>query len=47
MIDYNARLSAAILGVRVVRVQLQPAQALINVEVSKVAQSVTVMIQDA
>jgi tetratricopeptide (TPR) repeat protein len=46
MIDYNARLSAAILGVGVALVQIQPAQALTKVEVSKVAQSVTVMIQD-
>jgi S1-C subfamily serine protease len=46
MIDYNARLSAAILGVSVALVQMQPAQALTKVEVSKVAQSVTVMIQD-
>jgi S1-C subfamily serine protease len=46
MIDYNARLSAAILGVSVALVQIQPAQALTKVEVSKVAQSVTVMIQD-
>jgi tetratricopeptide (TPR) repeat protein len=47
MIDYNARLSAAILGVGVALVQIQPAQALTKVEVSKVAQSVTVMIQNA
>jgi S1-C subfamily serine protease len=47
MIDYNARLSAAILGVGVALVQMQPAQALTKVEVSKVAQSVTVMIQNA
>jgi hypothetical protein len=47
MIDYNARLSAAILGVSVALVQMQPAQALTKVEVSKVAQSVTVMIQDS
>jgi tetratricopeptide (TPR) repeat protein len=46
MIDYNARLSAAILGVSVALVQMQTAQALTKVEVSKVAQSVTVMIQD-
>jgi tetratricopeptide (TPR) repeat protein len=46
MIDYNARLSAAILGVGVALVQIQPTQALTKVEVSKVAQSVTVMIQD-
>jgi S1-C subfamily serine protease len=46
MIDYNARLSAAILGVSVALVQIQPAQALTKVEVSKIAQSVTVMIQD-
>jgi tetratricopeptide (TPR) repeat protein len=47
MIDYNARLSAAILGVGVALVQNLPAQALTKVEVSKVAQSVTVMIQNA
>jgi tetratricopeptide (TPR) repeat protein len=47
MINYNARLSAAILGVGVALVQIQPAQALTKVEVSKVAQSVTVMIQNA
>jgi tetratricopeptide (TPR) repeat protein len=47
MIDYNARLSAAILGVGFALVQMQPAQALTKVEVSKVAQSVTVMIQNA
>jgi tetratricopeptide (TPR) repeat protein len=47
MINYNARLSAAILGVGVALVQMQPAQALTKVEVSKVAQSVTVMIQNA
>jgi tetratricopeptide (TPR) repeat protein len=47
MIDYNARLSAAILGVGVALVQMQPAQALTKVEVSKVAQSITVMIQNA
>jgi tetratricopeptide (TPR) repeat protein len=47
MIDYNARLSAAILGVGFALVQIQPAQALTKVEVSKVAQSVTVMIQNA
>ncbi|NJM74590.1 MAG: trypsin-like peptidase domain-containing protein [Acaryochloridaceae cyanobacterium RU_4_10] len=46
MIDYNARLSATILGVGVALVQIQSAQALTKVEVSKVAQSVTVMIQD-
>jgi S1-C subfamily serine protease len=46
MIDYNARLSAAILGVSVALVQMQPAQALTKVEVSKVAQSITVMIQN-
>jgi tetratricopeptide (TPR) repeat protein len=37
---------AAILGVGVALVQIQPTQALTKVEVSKVAQSVTVMIQD-
>jgi tetratricopeptide (TPR) repeat protein len=47
MIDYNARLSAAILGVGFALVQSLPAQALTKVEVSKVAQSVTVMIQNA
>jgi tetratricopeptide (TPR) repeat protein len=47
MINYNARLSAAILGVSVALVQMQPAQALTKVEVSKVAQSITVMIQNA
>jgi tetratricopeptide (TPR) repeat protein len=47
MIDYNARLSAAILGVGFALVQSLPAQALTKVEVGKVAQSVTVMIQNA
>jgi tetratricopeptide (TPR) repeat protein len=46
MIDYNARLSAAILGVGVALVQMQSAQALTKVEVSKVVQSITVMIQN-
>jgi hypothetical protein len=46
MIDYNARLSAAILGAGVALVQIQTAQALTKVEVSKVAQSITVMIQN-
>jgi tetratricopeptide (TPR) repeat protein len=47
MIDYNARLSAAILGVGFALVQMQPAQSLTKVEVGKVAQSITVMIQNA
>jgi tetratricopeptide (TPR) repeat protein len=47
MIDFNARLSAAILGAGFALVQMQPAQALTKVEVSKVAQSITVMIQNA
>ncbi len=47
MTHYNARLSAAILGMGVALVQMQPAQALTKVEVSKVAQSITVMIQNA
>jgi tetratricopeptide (TPR) repeat protein len=47
MIDYNARLSAAILGVGFALVQMQPAQSLTKVEVGKVAQSITVMIQSA
>jgi tetratricopeptide (TPR) repeat protein len=47
MINYKAKLSAAILGVGVVLVQMQPAHALTKVEVSKAAQSVTVMIQNA
>jgi lipoprotein NlpI len=44
--NYSARLTA-LLGVSVALVQMQPAQALSKVEVSKVAQSVTVMIQNA
>jgi tetratricopeptide (TPR) repeat protein len=47
MIDYNAGLSAAILGVSVALVQSLSAQALTKIEVSKVAQRVTVMIQNA
>jgi S1-C subfamily serine protease len=47
MIDYNARLSAAILGMGVALVQIQSAQALTKVEASKVAKSITVMIQNA
>jgi tetratricopeptide (TPR) repeat protein len=47
MIDYNTRLSAAILSVSVALVQMQPAQALTHSEVSKIAQSITVMIQNA
>jgi tetratricopeptide (TPR) repeat protein len=47
MIHYKAKLSAAILGVGVALVQMQPAHALNKVEVSKVAQSITVMIQNA
>jgi tetratricopeptide (TPR) repeat protein len=47
MTHYNARLSAAILGVGFALVQVQSAQALTKVEVSKIAQSVTVMIQNA
>ncbi len=43
---YSARLTA-LLGVSVALVQVQPTQALTSVEVSKVAQSVTVMIQNA
>jgi tetratricopeptide (TPR) repeat protein len=41
------RLTAAILGVSFALVQMQTAQALTKVEVSKIAQSVTVMIQSA
>jgi tetratricopeptide (TPR) repeat protein len=44
--NYSARLTA-LLGVSVALVQMQPAQALSKVEVSKVTQSVTVMIQNA
>jgi S1-C subfamily serine protease len=44
--NYSARLTA-LLGVSVALVQMQPAQALTKVEVSKMAQSVTVMIQNA
>lgn len=47
MIDYNARLSNAILGVGFAIVQVQAAQALTNTEASKVAKSITVMIQNA
>jgi tetratricopeptide (TPR) repeat protein len=46
MMNYSRSL-AAILGVGVVLVQMQPAQSLTKVEVSKVAQGVTVMIQNA
>jgi hypothetical protein len=46
MTNYNTKLSAAILGVGFALVQMQPAQALTKVEVSKVAQSVTIMIQN-
>jgi S1-C subfamily serine protease len=44
--NYSARLTA-LFGVGVALVQIQSAQALTKVEVSKVAQSVTVMIQNA
>jgi serine protease Do len=47
MIDYNARLSAAILGVGFALVQVQAAHALTKPEVSKVAKGITVMIQNA
>jgi S1-C subfamily serine protease len=46
MMNYSHSL-AAILGVGVALVQMQPAQSLTKVEVSKVAQGVTVMIQNA
>jgi tetratricopeptide (TPR) repeat protein len=46
VMNYSYRL-AAILGVSAALVQFQPAQALTKAEVSKVAQSVTVMIQNA
>lgn len=44
--NYFHRLSAAILGVNVALVQIQPVQALTESEVSKVAQGVTVLIQN-
>jgi tetratricopeptide (TPR) repeat protein len=44
--NYSAKLTA-LLGVSVALVQMQTAQALTKVEVSKIAQSVTVMIQNA
>jgi tetratricopeptide (TPR) repeat protein len=44
--NYSARLTA-LLGVSIALVQMQPTQALTKVEVSKVAQNVTVMIQNA
>ena len=45
MNDYRG-LSAAILGVGFALVQIQPAQALTKADISKTAQSITVMIQD-
>jgi tetratricopeptide (TPR) repeat protein len=45
--NYFYKLSATILGVGFVLVQIQSAQALTKAEVSKVAQSITVMIQNA
>jgi tetratricopeptide (TPR) repeat protein len=47
MTNYNARLSAAILGVGFALVQVQAAHALTKPEVSKVAKGITVMIQNA
>jgi tetratricopeptide (TPR) repeat protein len=45
--NHPYRLSAAILGVGVALVQALPAQSLTKVEVSKIAQGITVMIQSA
>jgi tetratricopeptide (TPR) repeat protein len=47
MIDYNARLSAAILGVGFALVQVQAVHALTKPEVSRVTKSITVKIQNA
>jgi tetratricopeptide (TPR) repeat protein len=45
--NYHRGFSAAILGIGVALVQVQPVQAISKAEISKTAQGITVMIQDA